>query len=495
MFQQTLLKMAERYGAEAFNATLASFLAHTVDRYPLYRMNPGPIIGEPSPVLLTCKDFYRSGRPFFFRTVYIDISFLAQYCRMIHDTPDWSIKRVDSILPGVEKMFYDLVMNKNQIQRVVLYGDSDLAHERRALWTSSGLHMLTAALSSAFQELYLDVNPVRNTMDFANMNNLVALRIDFRSLFGDPVSETPFAERTYREQQGWSLVEQCLTLESLRKLELEWLCFPDSLTARTFLTRVSRLTRKRLHFLSLSLHHGRAPVYHTNERSSAFQTAFGRLLQSIDSLERFFYQGSVFDTHIASSLVAALSYHKDSLQQVAISSLHDGIWFGDIDVQYLRDFTLLRELAVPVDFINDGVTSEFSNWNQSPLPPNLVKLQLQYGYIDLAEVPLHQCATEYMDLLLHKPNMKPNAAAALPSLREVYWWRSEPSWDWDMPEMEDITEDLKSMMEDFRDVGDPAMARIEFQLIEGDVELPDTPLGRQLKYWDPLPRREWVTRA
>lgn len=496
MFQQILLKMAQRYGAEVFNSTLALVLVHTVDRYPLYRMNPGPIIGEPSPVLLTCKDFYRSGRPFFFRTVYIDISFLAQYCRMIHDNPHWSIKRVDSLLPGVEKMFYDLVMNKTRIERVVLYGDSDLAHERRALWTSSGLHILIAAFSSTFQELCLNVNPVRNTMDFASMNILVALRIDFRSLFGDPMPEGPFSERTYREQQGWSLVEQCLTLESLRKLELEGLRFPDGLTARTFLTMDSRPARKRLHFLGLSLHHGHSEVVARSEaRSSAFQTLFGRLLQSVDSLEQFFYEGSWFDTQIASSLVAALSYHKNSLQKVVISSSQDGLWFDDIELQYLREFTVLRELAVPIDFINNSVTAEFLDWDQNPLPPNLIKLQLQYGYIMMIDVGLHQVATEYMDGLLHKEAM-PNVASALPSLRKVYWWRSQPSWDEDdLPEMEETTGLLEARIEYSRDVDDPAMARIKYQLIEGNVELRATPLGRQLKYWDPLPRREWVTRA
>ena len=37
------------------------------------------------------------------------------------------------------------------------------------------------------------------------------------------------------------------------------------------------------------------------------------------------------------------------------------------------------------------------------------------------------------------------------------------------------------------------MAMIEYEFIEGVVELRDTPLGEQLRHWDPLPRREWLT--
>lgn len=486
--------MAERYGVEVFNSTVARILYFTVDRYPLYRMregihNLGPRIGEPSTILLTCKGFYRSGRRLFFRTVYVDISLIAQYCRIMNNRPDWSVRDVDTILPGIEKLFYDLQANKTRIKRVVLFGDSDYAHERRALWNNSGIDIPFGSLSSALQELCLNINPARNTVDLTKMNNLVNLRIDFRSNFGDPMSEGPLAERPDSDQQGWPLIERCLTLESLRNLELEWLCFPNVPIARTFLSGVSHTTRKRLRFLGLSLYHGHSQVPHSDERSLAFQTVFGRLLQSIDSLERFFYEGSLFDAQISSSLVAALSYHKHSLQQVVISSSQNARWFDVTDVQYLREFTVLRELAIPVDYINDGMSTDFFDWTQSPLPPNLDVLQLQYGYVMPGEVELHQTATEYMDILLHDED-RPNVASALPSLKKVYWWRSQP-W-WDLPEMEETTAVLKRRISQCQNVHDPAMARIGYRLLEG-ADLRDTPLGRQLKYWDPLPQTEWCT--
>ena len=65
----------------------------------------------------------------------------------------------------------------------------------------------------------------------------------------------------------------------------------------------------------------------------------------------------------------------------------------------------------------------------------------------------------------------------------MLWWKSQPRWD--LSELDDTTSMLEEYVARSQNRQDPTMARIEYEMLEDDIELRETPLGNPLKYWDP----------